>query len=68
MWVPQWQIVYQLLDDGSAGTPTQLNGYSIVQAENIEGAKALVEGHPFLSEGSGKFSIEIHELLPVPGM
>jgi len=57
-----------IVDDGSGGTPSQLNGYTIVQAEDMDGAKALVEGHPFLSEGSGKFSVEIHELLPVPGM
>ena len=57
-----------VVDDGSGGTPSQLNGYSIVQAEDMDGAKALVDGHPFLGEGSGKFSVEIHELLPVPGM
>lgn len=57
-----------VVDDGSLGTPTELNGYSIIQAEDIGGARALVEGHPFLSEGSGKFSVEIHELLPVPKM
>jgi len=57
-----------VIDNGSKGTPTQLNGYSIIQAEDMDGAKALVEGHPFLSDGSGEFSVEIHELMPVPGM
>ena len=57
-----------VVDDGSGGTPSDLNGYSIIQADDFDGAKELVEGHPFLSEGSGKFSVEIHELLPVPGM
>jgi hypothetical protein len=57
-----------VVDDGSTGQPTLLNGYTIIQAENMDNAKSLVEGHPFLSEGSGKFSVEIHELMPTPGM
>ena len=55
-----------LVDDGSEGTPGLLNGYSIVEAENMEGAKLLADGHPFLSEGKGNFAIDIYELLPVP--
>lgn len=55
-----------VVDNGSAGTVSSLNGYSIVEAADMAGAKALVDGHPFLSDGSGKFSVEIHELLPVP--
>ena len=55
-----------LVDDGSEGTVALLNGYSIVEAEDLEGAKSLADGHPFLSEGKGKFAIDIYELLPVP--
>lgn len=55
-----------LVDDGSKGTPELLNGYSIVEAENIEDAKSLADGHPFLSEGKGNFAIDIYELMPVP--
>ncbi len=55
-----------LVDDGSTGTPAQLNGYSIVEAETMEEAKKLADGHPFLSEGKGNFAIDIYELLPVP--
>jgi hypothetical protein len=55
-----------LVDNGSQGSPAQLNGYSIVEAENIEGAKELANGHPFLSEGKGNFAIDIYELMPVP--
>jgi hypothetical protein len=57
-----------VVDDGTAGTATQLSGYSIIQAEDMESAKAIVADHPFLSDKTGKFSVEIHELLPVPGM
>ena len=55
-----------LVDDGSQGAPAQLNGYSIVEADNMDGAKALADGHPFLSEGKGNFAIDIYELMPVP--
>jgi hypothetical protein len=34
-----------------------------VEAESLDGAKALADGHPFLSEGSGKFRLEIYELV-----
>ncbi len=55
-----------LVDDGSVGTPALLNGYSIVEADNIDRAKSLADGHPLLSEGKGNFAIDIYELMPVP--
>jgi hypothetical protein len=57
-----------VVDDGSIGPATELNGYTIIQAEDMESAKALVAGHPFLSDGTGKFSVEIHELIAAPKM
>ena len=57
-----------VVDDGSEGKAALLNGYSIIQAKDMKEAEALVEGHPFLSDHSGKFSVEIYELLPVPNM
>ena len=57
-----------VIDDGSERKATQLSGYSIIQAEDMNGAKTLVNGHPFLSEKSGKFSVDIYELMPVPKM
>ena len=53
-------------DDSSTTTPSDQNGYSIVEADTLEAAKALVKDHPFLSEGKGRFSIEIFELAPMP--
>jgi hypothetical protein len=52
-------------DDSSAATPGDLSGYSIVQADNLDAAVALTKGHPFLSEGKGRFIIEIFELAPM---
>ena len=57
-----------VVDDGSAGAATELSGYSIIEAADMESAKVLVADHPFLSDHSGKFSVEVHELLPVPKM
>lgn len=55
-----------VVDDGSTGTATELNGYSILEADDMQGAKELADGHPFLSEGKGNFAIDIYELMPVP--
>jgi hypothetical protein len=52
-------------DDGTTPAPADLNGYTIVEADNLEGARALIVGHPFLSEGKGRFAIDIFELVPM---
>jgi Ser/Thr protein kinase RdoA (MazF antagonist) len=41
------------------------NGYSIVEADSLEAARAFTDGHPFLSEGKGRFTVEIFELVPM---
>ncbi|SRR6266516_3743039 len=49
--------------DGSTGSAaTCLNGYSIIQAEDINEALGLVKDHPYLAQGRG-YSIEAY-LLP----
>jgi len=53
-------------DDGSSPTSSDLNGYTIVEADSLDAARALVDGHPFLSEGKGRFSVDIFELAPMP--
>lgn len=55
-----------LVDDGSSGTPASLTGYSIVEADDIEAARQLAVGHPYLSEGKGDYAIDLFELMPVP--
>ncbi|MBU2602719.1 MAG: YciI family protein [Actinobacteria bacterium] len=54
--------------DGSAGTPTPLSGYSIVEAADLSAAVGLVEGHPYLGDGSGNFAVDVFEVMPAPGM
>ncbi len=39
-----------------------LNGYSIVQAENVDDMIGVAKDHPFLSLGTGEYTIEIFEL------
>jgi hypothetical protein len=51
--------------DGSAANVGDLNGYTILEAADIDAAKALCEGHPFLSDGTASFAVEIFELAPM---
>jgi hypothetical protein len=52
-------------DDGSSPEPSDQNGYSIVEADSLDGARAFTKDHPFLSEGKGRFTVEIFELVPM---
>lgn len=51
----------------SGSTPSDMGiiGYSVLQAENMEAAKGLMEGHPHLEWAEG-CEIEIHESMPLP--
>ena len=58
----------QLSPDGkSKNSDTNVLGDSILQAENIEGAKGLLKEHPHL-KWNATCSIEVHETMPLPGM
>ena len=52
-------------DNGSSPAPSDQNGYSIIEADSLEAARAYTGGHPFLSEGKGRFTVEIFELVPM---
>jgi hypothetical protein len=52
-------------DDGGSAEPSDQNGYTIVEAADLDAARALLEGHPFLSEGKGRFAVEIFEIIPM---
>jgi len=54
-----------IADDGTSGSPGDLNGYSVVEADSLAAARALADKHPFLSEGKGRFSVEVFELVPM---
>lgn len=55
-----------VVDDGSQGTPSASTGYSIVEADSLDAAVALADGHPYLSDSDGEYAIDIFELMPVP--
>jgi hypothetical protein len=52
-------------DDGTIADASDQNGYSIVEADGLEGARTLLVGHPFLAEGKGRFTIDVYELMPM---
>ena len=59
----------QIGTDGSVSNSSKnVSGYSIIQAENMDEAKALMEGHPHTSGWNASATIEIHETMPMPGM
>jgi len=38
-----------LVDDGTSAATVSLTGYSIVEADSLEAAAGLAQGHPYLS-------------------
>ena len=51
---------------GSTSSDKEVTGYSILQAENMDAAKALLQGHPHLG-WNAECAIELHEVMPLPG-
>jgi hypothetical protein len=50
--------------DREGGDP--IGGFSILEAESIDALRDLLDGHPHLDLDGA--AIEVHELLPLPGM
>ena len=55
----------KLVTSGDSPSDRGVVGYSILQAEDMDGAKALLKGHPHLEWAPG-CEIEVHESLPLP--
>jgi hypothetical protein len=54
----------QVTKEGSAKAQTQIAGYTIVQADDMDAAKAMVADHPhFMLPGA---TIEIYEMMQMP--
>jgi hypothetical protein len=49
-------------DGSTADSATNLNGYSIIQAKNIDEVLRFIKDHPFLTLGTNEFTIEVFEL------
>lgn len=54
-------------DGSSEPSKRQVAGYSILEANDMDEAKALLQGHPHLM-WRGDCEIEVHEAMPLPGM
>lgn len=52
---------------GGSNAEAYIGGFSILEADSADAAKALVDGHPHLMS-PGDPSIEVLEFLPIPGM
>lgn len=57
----------RLTKGGTSPTVNDLGGYSILQAESKEALAETLKGHPHFMMGP-ESSIEITELMPIPGM
>ncbi len=55
----------RLSKSGSSPSDKQVVGYSVLEAENMEAAKALLLGHPHLEWTDG-CEIEVHESMAPP--
>ncbi len=51
--------------DGTSSSDKSVVGYSILQAESMKDAVAMLKGHPHL-EWAGGCEIEVHESMPSP--
>jgi hypothetical protein len=51
---------------GTSETTTGVAGYTILQADDLAGAEALLDGHPHLMMPGA--SIQVYESLDMPGM
>lgn len=54
-------------DGSSKNSGKEVSGYSVLMADNMEAAKAMLQGHPHLGWNAA-CSIEVHEVMPLPGM
>lgn len=53
--------------DGTSSSNKNVVGYSILQANSMDEAVAMLSGHPHIEWTAG-CEIEVHEVLPLPGM
>jgi hypothetical protein len=45
-----------------------VSGYSILEADSLQDAEKMLEGHPHISGWNKDATIEVHETMPLPGM
>ncbi|KGM43247.1 hypothetical protein JY97_08475 [Alkalispirochaeta odontotermitis] len=55
-----------IVDDGSSKKPLDIQGYSIIEADDMNAAKSLSRNCPMLREKTGKYAVEIFQVFPMP--
>ena len=50
---------------GSAPSDKNVTGYSVLQAENMSAAEAMLKNHPHVGWAEG-CEVEVHEAMPLP--
>ena len=58
-----WGVPTQPTSDDDPGPAGWIGGYSIIQGESVDAAKALLAGHPHNQVGT----IEVLQMLDMPG-
>jgi hypothetical protein len=59
---PMQNGLVQHKDGSTHDSATNFDGYSVIQAENLDEALDLTKDHPFLTLGTDEFTIEMFEL------
>jgi hypothetical protein len=57
----------KVLRAGASANPSTVVGYSILQADTMDQAVAMLKDHPHLAM-MDSCQIEVHETMPLPGM
>lgn len=57
----------KMTKSGEAHVSSKIAGYSIIQAEDMQKALEVVKNHPHMQWMEGA-EVEVHEMLPMPGM
>jgi hypothetical protein len=50
---------------GGSGDALPITGYTVVEANSLDEARVLCDGHPFLDEAPADFSVDVYELTPM---
>jgi len=50
---------------GGSGDALPITGYTLVEADSLDDARVLCDGHPFLDEAPADFSVDVYELTPM---
>ena len=58
-------VGFHIDSSGTGASKTEVSGFSVLQADNMEQAKELLAGHPHLAWTDGCY-IEVHEKIPLP--